>query len=129
MPMSQNFSLLAPMFALATWTALILLLVAYRRLRAGFSGSVHPREFALGESSKVPLTVAPANRNYMNLLESPMLFYVVCLIGLVTGAATPTVLLLAWLYVALRVAHSIVSTSPTTGSSIASLFSHWVTGY
>lgn len=106
--MSQNLSLLGPIFALATWTALILFLVGYRRLRAGFTGLVHPREFALGESTQVPAAVALANRNYMNLLESPVLFYVVCLLAIVAGATTPAVLMLAWLYVALRIAHSLI---------------------
>jgi hypothetical protein len=106
--MTQNLSLLGPIFALAMWTVLILLLVGYRRLRAGFSGLVHPREFALGESPKVPVAIALANRNYMNLLESPVLFYVACLLAIVAGATTPAVLALAWLYVGLRIAHSLI---------------------
>jgi len=105
---NPSFALLAPMFALAAWTGVVLLLVAYRRVRAGVTGEVHPREFALGETSKVPVRVALANRNYMNLLELPVLFYVGCLVGIVTGAATPAVQALAWTYVALRIVHSIV---------------------
>ncbi|HTN48733.1 MAG TPA: MAPEG family protein [Burkholderiaceae bacterium] len=106
--MATSTQLLGPIFALATWTALILLLVAYRRFRAGSAGLVHPREFALGESPKVPAAVALANRNYMNLLELPVLFYVVCLIAIVFGVTSPAVSVLAWLYVALRIVHSIV---------------------
>jgi hypothetical protein len=101
-------AMLSPMFALAAWTMCVLLLVAFRRLRAGFSGQVSPREFALGESSKVPANVALPNRNYMNLLELPVLFYVICLIAHETSAVTATTVGLAWTYVALRMVHSVI---------------------
>jgi hypothetical protein len=53
--------------------------------------------------------VSIPNRNYMNLLELPMLFYVVCVLNYVTS---PTVaaatLALAWSYVGLRALHSLI---------------------
>lgn len=97
-------AVLAPVFALAAWTGLILLLIAVRRLTAGLS----PREFALGESPKVPASVSLPNRNYMNLLELPVLFYVVCLVAYAADRASTSVLALAWTYVALRVVHSVI---------------------
>lgn len=106
--MSSPAPLLGPVFALAAWTMAMLVLVAYRRLRAGFSGRVHPREFALGESPAVPAPVALANRNYMNLMEMPVLFYVACVAGTAATIATPAMVALAWLYVGLRVVHSVV---------------------
>jgi hypothetical protein len=106
--MPQRFALLEPVFALAAWTAVILMLVAFRRLRAGFAKQVHPREFALGESAKVPPLIALANRNYMNLLELPVLFYVVCLAAVVAAVASPVLYVLAWSYVALRIVHSLI---------------------
>jgi hypothetical protein len=106
--MNHSLSLLGPVFALAAWTIGVLLLVAFRRLSAGRSGAVHPREFALGESSKVPAPAVLANRNYMNLLELPVLFYVACLVAIVAGATTAAMLALAWCYVALRMVHSII---------------------
>jgi hypothetical protein len=39
----------------------------------------------------------------MNLLQFPVLFYVVCLMDYVTGRVSAA---LAWIYVALRTAHS-----------------------
>lgn len=47
----------------------------------------------------------------MNLLEMPVLFYVVCLVAIVAGATTAAILALAWVYVALRVVHSIIHIS------------------
>ncbi len=44
----------------------------------------------------------------MNLLEMPVLFYVICLMLFVSGRVDATYLYLAWGYVALRVLHSAV---------------------
>jgi hypothetical protein len=106
--MENKFAILWPTFALAAWTLCVLLLVATRRLHASLSGKVHPREFALGESQRVPIEISLLNRNYMNLLELPVLFYVACVVSFVTGAASPAIVCLAWLYVFLRVVHSLV---------------------
>lgn len=106
--MPPSLELLIPVFALASWTALILLLVAYRRLSAGFALRIPPREYALGESALVPPAATQANRNYMNLLELPVLFYVACLIGYASHVSSAHMVTLAWVYVGLRVVHSLI---------------------
>ena len=47
----------------------------------------------------------------MNLLELPMLFYVVCIVLYVTAGASTTAIALAWAYVLLRVVHSLIHLS------------------
>ncbi len=47
----------------------------------------------------------------MNLLELPMLFYVVCLVLYVTAGASALAIALAWAFVALRVVHSVIHLS------------------
>ena len=106
--MPRDTAILGPVIALVAWTFAILLLLAYRRVSAGLRGQVHIREFALGESDKVPLRLVLANRNYMNLLELPLLFYVGALMVLASRPARFAQLLLAWSYVVLRVIHSII---------------------
>jgi len=108
---SSSATVFAPVFVLVAWTFGVLLLVGFRRLKAGFDGSVPPHEYALGESARVPHTVALPNRNYMNLLELPMLFYVGMLLAHVAASATSLLLALAWGYVALRVVHSLIHIS------------------
>jgi hypothetical protein len=44
----------------------------------------------------------------MNLLELPLLFYVVCLALYITLSVDALALALAWLYFALRLVHSLV---------------------
>lgn len=101
-------SILYPVFALAAWTGFVLLLIPIVRIRAVNRREVRAADFRLGESSAVPDAVRVPNRNYMNLLELPVLFYVVCLLFYVAAMPSPTVIWLAWAYVALRVLHSVV---------------------
>jgi hypothetical protein len=101
-------SIFAPMGALIGLTFLVLLLIPIKRFRAGFAGEITGEDFRFGESARVPGHVSIPNRNYMNLLELPMLFYALCLSLFVTQTVTALELNLAWLYVGLRVAHSAV---------------------
>ncbi len=101
-------ALLAPVFVLAAWTGAILLLLAFRRVRAGVQRRVRIRDFRLGEAPGLPDELLLPNRNYMNLLELPLLFYVVCLLALTMGAVTPLAVALAWTYTGLRVVHSLI---------------------
>ena len=101
-------AILFPALSLVGWTLLVLLLVPYRRFKAAFAGQVTARDFKFGESERVPPEVSIPNRNFMNLLEAPVLFYMVCLTAFVTHNADAAAVTLAWVYFGLRVAHSIV---------------------
>jgi hypothetical protein len=101
-----NPAILYPVFALALWTGLVLLLIPIVRIRAGQRREIVPNDFKYGESASVPPQVSIPNRNYMNLLELPVLFYVVCLLIYVTGVTSGAMVSVAWAYVALRVVHS-----------------------
>ena len=50
----------------------------------------------------------------MNLLELPVLFYAACLALYVTGTVATLPLALAWTYVGLRAAHSLVHLTTNT---------------
>lgn len=100
--------ILAPMGALVALTFLVLVLIPIARFRAAFAGRVGAEDFKLGESQRVPADVSLPNRNYMNLLELPLLFYVLCIVVLVTRRLDATLLSLAWIYVGLRALHSAI---------------------
>ncbi len=100
--------MLLPMGALVALTFTILLLIPIQRFRAAFAGQVVAEDFRFGESGRVPGHVSIPNRNYMNLLELPVLFYVVGVLFFVTSQVDDTALVLAWIYVASRLLHSIV---------------------
>ena len=106
--MNAQLTVFGPVFALAFWTFIVLNVLGFRRIRAGRQRRVKPEDFKLGESDQVPEQVRLANRNYMNLLELPVLFYVVSLTVFVTGAVTSVIVATSWFFVLLRVAHSII---------------------
>jgi hypothetical protein len=54
------------------------------------------------------LTDTRASDNFRNLFELPVLFYVALLVLASTGHVSPATLLLAWLFVVLRVLHSAI---------------------
>ena len=107
----QNTAILHPVFALAAWTFLVLLLIPFYRVRAGRRREIRSEDFKYGESATVPPYVSIPNRNYMNLLELPILFYVVCLLIYITSSSSPHATQLAWAYVALRIIHSMIHLS------------------
>ena len=96
------------MTALVAWTFAVLALVPIRRFRAAGQGKLNAGDFRFGESVRVPGAVSLTNRNFMNLLELPLIFYVGCIVLYVTLSVDVVALALAWLYFVLRVAHSVV---------------------
>lgn len=99
-------SVFAPMLALVLWTFAVMVFMAYKRFSAGFAGRVKAGDFRYGETANVPPDVAVANRNFMNLLEAPVLFYALCLALYVTQHVTQFTLGMAWAFVVLRFAHT-----------------------
>ena len=107
----RNAAILYPMIVLVFWTFLVLLIIPRRRFGAARQGVVGAKDFAYGESARVPGEVSLPNRNYMNLLELPVLFYVGCLTLYVTSKVDAWAVGLAWAFVGTRILHSVVHLS------------------
>jgi len=106
--MEHTVVLLPPVTLLAFWTLLVLNIVGVTRVVNTLRGDVGIKEFALGETDHVPEWTRRANRNLINLLEVPVLFYVACIVATVASVKHGALIPLAWGYVALRIAHSLV---------------------
>jgi len=104
----MNTAIFYPMAVLVGWTFVVLFMIPQLRFRAGRQRLVGPKDFAFGESEQVPGDVRIPNRNYMNLLELPVLFYVACITLYVVGKVDVWGVGLAWAFVGLRIAHSVV---------------------
>mgnify|MGYP003382689570 CR=1 FL=1 len=100
--------ILKPMALLALYTAAIIIVVAVRRGMAMMAGTITLDDFAHGETPKVPASASLANRNYMNLLEMPVLYYAVCITIFALQRSDGLFVGLAWAYFGLRVAHSLI---------------------
>ncbi|MFT4193203.1 MAPEG family protein [Ottowia sp.] len=100
-----------PMLALMVWTMIVLLLILLARVRAVLAGKVGIQDFSHGESARVPPEANLPNRAFMNLLEVPLLFYVLCLMLVLAQQVDGTAVALAWAYVALRGLHTLIQLS------------------
>lgn len=105
--MSQEL-IFFPLGAMALLTFLVLGFIPARRFRAVFAGRATADDFKFGESAAVPGDVSIPNRNYMNLLELPILFYVGGLMYFVAGRLDEAALIIAWVYVGTRAIHSVI---------------------
>ena len=112
MSAASPHALLLPMAVLALWTLHVLLLVPIARVRAGQAGQVNAEDFRMGESGRVPEAVRTPNRNFMNLLEVPVLWYVAGFVAHLIGLQHPAMLALSWAYVALRMVHTLIHLRP-----------------
>lgn len=105
----RSAGLLGPVVALVLWTLAVLgwmvatRLPAMRAARLGPDAAKHTRDLSV-----LPSQVRQVADNYAHLHEQPTLFYAVALAGAVLGVDDVLALSLAWLYVALRIAHSVV---------------------
>lgn len=106
--MLDKHLILWPMAALAALTFIVLNLLPFARVIAVRSGTAKVSDFRYGETETVPERAKLINRNYMNLLELPLLFYVVCLILFADDAVTITTLSLAWAFAGFRALHTVV---------------------
>ena len=108
--MNQNL-ILFPVFALAALTFGIGIRLARLRFAAVKRGDLSPRYFAINRGAEVPEYLAKVSNNYNNLLELPVLFYVVSVLLYVTNGVEPAQIILAWVFVFSRYMHSYIHTT------------------
>lgn len=100
--------ILIPAVALVGWTLSVLLLLPYQAFKATLSGRMRLDDLKLGVAASVLPSVSIPNRNFMNLLEVPVLFYFVSIVVFITQSTDQIIVYLAWAYFTLRVLHSLV---------------------
>ena len=103
--MSIQFQLL-PLFVQVALTFAVLLTLAARRYGAVRGGEVRG-SVTLRERSWPPYA-QQAEFNYQNQFELPILFYVLTVLAIITSHADLLFVLLAWVFVVLRVLHAVV---------------------
>ena len=104
----QTFAILWPAIALAALSFVVMGWVAVARAGHMKRNPPRPDDFATGESAMryfQPVEM-PAN-NLRNLFEAPVLFFALIPLLLITHQAGHAQVALAWVYVVLRVIHSV----------------------
>ena len=102
--------ILAPVVALALWSFVMCAWLYATRIPAMRQRKIayDPRRPAEEFHDLLPAEVRWKADNYRNLMEQPTVFYAVALSLALLGAGAGLNYGLAWLYVGLRVAHSLV---------------------
>lgn len=97
-------SLFLPVLAQVGLTIVVYVALAVAKSRAIKAGSIDRERAALHDDAW-PESVLKINNNIRNQFEVPVLFYVVCFVLVAVNATGALVQVLAWLFVASRVAH------------------------
>jgi hypothetical protein len=102
--------LLAPLIALVLWTFVMWAWLYATRIPAIRRNRIRldPEQSKEAFNAQIPPKTRWKADNYNHLLEQPTLFYAVVLSLAMLGAADRVNIALAWSYVGLRVAHSLV---------------------
>jgi len=101
-------ALIQPLVALVVLTAIVFLMAVVYRNVAVIRGAASQRYFRTFTDDNPAEWVERPVRTYMNLLELPVLFYVVCLLMLTTGRFDAVQVSLAWIFVMTRYAHAFI---------------------
>lgn len=94
-------------FAMAVLTFVVASRLLAARIAELKRRRIHPQKLATSRGT-AELECVAISDNFKNLFETPVLFYLVCVLLMITGLQSPLLVGLAWLYVALRVAHSFI---------------------
>ena len=102
-------TMIAPVMALVAWSLVIWLWMYVRRIPAMAKAGVKPQDAAFpGSLDVLPAGPRQAADNYNHLMEQPTIFYAAALAIAVAGHADGWAVHFAWVYVGLRVLHSLV---------------------
>ena len=105
----MNAEIFIPMYYMVLLTASVFLLSTIIR----FKNVLIDKSHTGSELMKIPLPASAeqitkqADRNLINLFEFPILFYAICIVLYVSGKVDAYFVILGYLFVGLRVAHSL----------------------
>jgi len=107
-----DVAILAPAIVLVLWSLVMLMWLAVTRLPAMSKAGIDLASLVGGRGANlegvVPDKVSWVSHNYAHLMEQPTIFYATVFVLALAGAGGGLNLQLAWAYVALRIAHSLV---------------------
>ena len=101
-------SIIYPIFVLAMLTFMVVFGVGASRLISVRRRQVNPKLYKLMSGYEAPDYVQKLTRNLSNLLEIPILFYVLGLLLIALQIEDSTMVAMAWVFVALRFVHTAI---------------------
>jgi hypothetical protein len=104
----SNQAIFLPALVMVALTIVVWFRMYFMRVAQMKRDRIHPQAVASSAQSAALLTDSRAADNFRNLFELPVLFYLALVVAAVSGLVTGTLLVLAWLFVTLRVLHSAI---------------------
>src|SRR5512139_3548387 len=114
-------AVLLPLFVQVVLTFVLYSWMAYHRVSLIRRGDVHPRDVALRLPNWPPHLLQVANAAH-NQLETPVLFYVLTILAIITRHADVLFVVMAWIFVLLRIAHAYIHVTTNRISQRGGLF-------
>jgi len=110
--MTEHSPILAPIVAMVAWSLVMWVWMYATRIPAMNAAKIDTMNLVGGSGADLKKVIPPKSQwpadNYNHLMEQPTLFYAIALVLALLGAGGGVNLMIAWAYVALRVAHSLV---------------------
>ena len=103
--------LLYPLLIQVGLTFLVWFRMYQVRLAEIQDNKIEPNELATRKDSRRLLQNTAAADNFSNQFEMPVLFYVAIMLALTLMLQDPVLVFLAWMFVALRVVHTVIHTT------------------
>jgi hypothetical protein len=100
-----------PAFALVLLTFTVMIRMLTSRIAQMKANKIHPQSISTSAAVSAKMQDSRASDNFRNLFETPVLFYAAMLFAQCMQTKSYLLLALAWLYVALRVIHSLIQCS------------------
>ena len=100
-------AILLPLFVEVLLTYVLMFWMGRARVTTVSSGQVKVRDIALGQPAW-PERVQQVSNAYHNQFQLPVLYYVLTILAIVTKQADFLFVVMAWLFVVLRIAHAAV---------------------
>jgi hypothetical protein len=123
----MNLELIYPMAAMVLLTFVVLTRMFRSRVNAVKAGNANAGYYKTYQEGGEPRETAALSRQLVNLFESPTLFYAACIAGMVTGQNATTLIVLAWIYVLLRIVHAYIHTgSNKLQPRVRAYFTSWL---
>jgi hypothetical protein len=103
-------AILAPLFVQVALTFALLVWMGAARIAAVRHGETRVRDIALGQSNWPP-RIQQISNCYHNQFQLPMLFYVLVVLAYILHKADYLFVIMAWVFVALRIVHAAIHTT------------------
>lgn len=100
--------LLYPMFVMVVLTFVIACIAVKARFTSVKNKTVRASYYRLMNGQEIPDVITKTTRNFNNQFEVPTLFYVVCSLYIFWDINSYFALIIAWLFVILRIIHSYI---------------------